>query len=90
MNSKAIPEFWKYFHRLPRQIQIQAETTYQLWKTNHYHQGLQFKRLGKKDQVYSVRIGISWRAIGAVRGDTIYWFWIGSHEAYNQVIRQFK
>ena len=90
MKSKAIPDFWKFFHKLPKQIQIQADTTYQLWRVDPYHHSLHFKQLGKKDQVYSVRIGLKWRAMGAIRKNTIYWFWIGSHEAYNQLIRQFK
>jgi len=47
------------------------------------HPSLQFKCVSEKYQVFSVRIGIHWRALGyreAGRGeDTLIWFWIGSH-----------
>jgi hypothetical protein len=33
---------------------------------------------------YSIRIGRNWRALGLWKGDTIEWFWIGSHEQYDE------
>jgi hypothetical protein len=41
---------------------------------------LQFKRVSQRKSVYSVRIGISYRALGLrEEDDLIVWFWIGSH-----------
>jgi hypothetical protein len=37
-----------------------------------------------------VRIGRSHRAIGYRDGHTFYWAWIGSHEAYNKLLRRVK
>ena len=39
--------------------------------------------------VYSIRIGRSWRALGRRDEDTVTWFWIGSHEAYNTLLDKF-
>jgi hypothetical protein len=36
--------------------------------------------------VYSVRVGIGWRALGLKVEDAMVWFWIGSHSEYEVVI----
>jgi hypothetical protein len=38
--------------------------------------------------IYSVRIGIGWRALGVVERDAIIWFWIGSHAGYDKMLRR--
>jgi hypothetical protein len=42
---------------------------------------MMFKPLGRN--VWSVRIGDHYRALGKRSGDLIVWFWIGTHEEYN-------
>src|SRR5262249_49670997 len=37
---------------------------------------------------YSAKVGRTYRAIGSLLGDTIYWLWIGTHEAYNRVVKK--
>ena len=45
---------------------------------------LHFKKVGR---VWSIRIGITgYRALGDLRGDTVYWFWIGPHDEYERII----
>ena len=36
--------------------------------------------------VYSVRIGLNYRALGEVSGNDIFWFWIGTHADYTKLI----
>lgn len=36
--------------------------------------------------VYSVRIDLDWRAVGVLQGDTMVWFWIGSHGDYERLL----
>jgi hypothetical protein len=36
--------------------------------------------------VYSVRVGIGYRAVGVLEDDVIVWFWIGSHAEYNGLL----
>jgi hypothetical protein len=38
------------------------------------------------EDVWSVRIGINWRALEVREGDTMIWFWIGSHADYDRLI----
>jgi hypothetical protein len=38
--------------------------------------------------VYSVRIGIGYRALGLRKDEQIYWFWIGSHAEYDDLLKR--
>ena len=85
MKSKVTREFRKRFERLPPDIQKQARAAYRLWKVDPYYPGLQFKRIDSQEPVYSVRIGLHYRAVGTKIGDTILWNFIGSHAEYDQL-----
>ena len=52
-----------------------------------YTPGLHFKRIHTHEAMYSVRVGKGWRVLGLLEGDSITWFWIGSHAEYDQLIR---
>ena len=86
MRSHLTEDFVSRFEKLPPRIQRLARKNYKLWKKNPSHAGLQFKRVGKRKPVYSVRVGIGWRALGLKMDDVIVWFWIGSHAEYNELI----
>jgi hypothetical protein len=58
-----------------------------LWSGNPDHPSLRFKKVHVKLPIYSVRIDIDWRAVGLLEGDTVVWFWIGSHAEYEQLLR---
>jgi hypothetical protein len=49
---------------------------------------MQFKPLVAN--VWSVRIGDHYRALARRDGDLIIWFWIGTHEDYNNLINQLR
>lgn len=51
------------------------------------HPSLQFKCVHQTEPLYSVRIGLGWRALGLLEDDTIAWFWIGSHADYDRLIK---
>ncbi len=38
--------------------------------------------------VYSVRVGIHYRALGVDRGDYLLWFWLGTHSEYERLLNQ--
>ena len=40
--------------------------------------------------VWSVRIGNSYRAVARCDGDLAVWFWIGTHEEYNNFVRHIR
>lgn len=58
---------------------------YRLWRKNPGHPSLHFKKTGK---IWSVRVDDQYRALGDLRGDTLYWFWIGSHDDYERLIKR--
>jgi hypothetical protein len=87
VKSHVTPGFRACFNNLPERIQHAARKNYKLWVQDPSHPGLAFKRIGKRTETYSVRVGIGWRAIGVLENNTIIWFWIGSHEEYNHLIR---
>jgi hypothetical protein len=49
---------------------------------------MQFKPL--VGNVWSVRIGDHYRAVAQKHADLVVWFWIGTHEDYNNLVRQLR
>ena len=74
------------FARLPDEVREQARRAYRLWRVNPSHSGLRFKPIRGHVGLYSVRVGRGWRALGRLEGDTVTWFWIGSHAEYDGLI----
>ena len=90
MISHLTEEFASCFHKLPSRVQRLARKSYRLWKQNPSRPGLYFKRVGKNKLVYSVRVGIDWRALGLKVDDAIVWFWIGSHAEFEYSAEQIR
>jgi hypothetical protein len=86
VKSLVTEDYIACFRRLPDDVKSLARKNYKLWLANPGHPGLQFKRIGNREPVYSVRVGIGWRALGLLEGDTATWFWIGSHAEYDKLI----
>jgi plasmid maintenance system killer protein len=89
MRSKTTERFRKCFNRLPSQIQRQARTSYQQFKENPQHPSLRFKPVHNSQPIYSVRVNRQYRALSIKDGDTLIWFWIGDHEDYDALLKQF-
>jgi hypothetical protein len=87
-HSYRTKRFNELLAALPTDAQHQAREAYELFKENPRHGSLQFKCVdpSAKPPWYSVRIGAHYRALGALDGDTIIWFWIGTHQAYDKLI----
>jgi hypothetical protein len=49
---------------------------------------MQFKPIA--GNVWSARIGDHYRALARRDRDLIVWFWIGTHEDYNDFVRQLR
>ncbi len=88
MNSRTTKQFRELFQRLPSHIRKQSKVAYLLFEFNPYHPGLHFKRVHPEPPIYSVRVGIGYRALGIVDGDCIVWYWIGSHADYDKLLAQ--
>ncbi len=86
MTHFALPRFWKCYRQLPPNIRDLADKNYALLKTDASHPSLHFKKLGSHKRLWSVRVGMGYRALGTEKPDGIYWFWIGSHAEYDRLI----
>lgn len=86
MKSRTTREFRKRFEQLPPQVRRKARRVYGLWRERPHHSSLQFKRVSQRQPIRSVRIGLAWRALGLMEGETIYWFWIGPHGEYDKLL----
>jgi Txe/YoeB family toxin of Txe-Axe toxin-antitoxin module len=84
MISRTVPGFWQMYRRPPRKIRNQARAAYEQFRADPAHPGLHFYRLESEKRLWSVRITRNHRAVGLVRGDTITWFWVGDHEAFDR------
>ena len=84
MKSATLPSFWAEYHKLPDQIRQSARKTYRLWSENSFHPSLHFKCIDSNEGIWSIRITRSYRTLGVLEGDTVTWFWIGSHDDYDR------
>lgn len=88
MKSSVTKEFRELLDQLPIEVQQQAGRAYAIWRTNPYHNSLQFKRVSQRQPIYSARISIGYRAFGLRENDQIYWFWIGAHAEYDELLKR--
>lgn len=86
MKSRVNSDFREHFGKLPLHVQRQARNAYRRFSQNPPHPGLHFKKIDPEGSIYSIRIGIDYRALGRIVGDEITWFWIGSHSDYDKLI----
>jgi hypothetical protein len=79
MQSRTTRQFWRLFSALPLDVQEDAKGAYRIFQSNPAHPGLQFKKLEGEDDIYSVRIGLGYRALAVMKKDRVPLYWIGSH-----------
>jgi hypothetical protein len=85
VKSRVTDDFRTHFAKLPDAVKNQARKAYRLWQANPAHPGLHFKKIHNREPIYSVRVSLGWRALGLLDGDTMYWYWIGSHAEYDRL-----
>ena len=90
MISRITKDFRKRFQHLPLDVQKQARQSYRLWRNNAQHRSLDYKRVSQTIPLYSVRIGLHWRALALKDADTLDWFWIGPHSEYDKLLDQLR
>ena len=78
----ASPGFWKLYHALPADVRALADKNFSLLKSDPRHPSLHCKKLS---QLWSVRVGEHYRALGVDVKEGIYWIWIGPHSEYDRI-----
>jgi len=63
---KTTDRFWKCFEKLPIQIQVLAEESFELLKKDPKHPSLHFKKVGR---FWSARVSLSYRALAFEDGE---------------------
>jgi len=88
VKSRTTAAFRSALASLPPNVQSQAQRAYAIFRSNPNHPGLRFKPVHPSRPIYSVRIGLHYRALGVLEADVIIWFWAGSHDQYERLIKQ--
>lgn len=86
MKSQTLPSFWDCYQPLPDPIKKSARKAYRLWQERHFHPSLRFKCVDSSESVWSLRITLSYRALGIMQKDAVVWFWIGNHDDYEKLL----
>jgi len=87
LKHLASPRFWRCYRTLPAPVREAADRGFELLKKNPKHRSLHFKRI---EPLWSVRIGLHYRALAIEDRDDVVWFWIGSHAEYDQLVARKK
>jgi mRNA-degrading endonuclease RelE of RelBE toxin-antitoxin system len=88
MKSSVTKTFRKRLNDLPAAVQEQAAKAYALWQEDPYYPSLQFKRVSQRQPIYSVRVSLNYRVLGLLESDHIYWYWIGAHDEYDELLNR--
>jgi hypothetical protein len=84
MKSSTTVRFRRLYAALPADIRSAARKQFRLWRENRSHPSVQFKKVGR---FWSARVTDSFRALAYLKGDDFYWFWIGRHDEYDQILK---
>ena len=88
LNHFTNTNYWSLYRRLPSHVREIADKCFALLKSDPKHPSLHLKKIG---ELWSVRAGIHYRAIGMdTPGEEkgILWFWIGPHAEYDRLIKR--
>lgn len=84
MSHRATASFWRSYEELPEAVRQLADRNFALLKEDPRHPSLRLKKVG---ELWSVRIGGSYRALALETADGLTWIWIGTHADYDRLTR---
>ncbi len=87
-HSTTTAAFRKPLAALPPGIQAQAAAAFDRFVADPFDPSLSLKRLQGSPTLYSVRVGLHYRALARRDGERLTWFWIGSHADYDRLTRR--
>jgi hypothetical protein len=88
VSSFLTPQFRALYRTLPERVRQQARQAYALFQQDPHHPSLRFRCVHPTRPIFSARVGIDYRVVGIRDDNDIYWFWIGTHGEYDQLLRQ--
>ena len=84
MKSATVPSFWDAYRELDGTVRDRVRKAYRLWSEDPFHPSLRFKCINDQESIWAVRVTLGFRAVGVLDGDTVTWFWVGNHDAYER------
>lgn len=84
MNSATVPSFWDAYQELDGTIKARVRKAYRLWSEDPFHPSSRFKCINNQENIWAARVTLGFRAVGVLDADTVTWFWVGSHDAYER------
>ena len=63
MNSVTLPSSWDSYRILDETLRRSARKAYRLWAANPFHPSLHFECINREEDVWSVRVTLSHRAV---------------------------
>jgi hypothetical protein len=87
VKHTASSRFWRCYDNLPAEVRELADKNFSLLKADPTHPSRRFKLLSGR-RLYSVRVGLHYRALGLATEDSVHWFWIGTHADYDRLVDQ--
>jgi len=86
MRHFTLPRFWHCYSKLPLVIQQLADKNFALLQQDSFHPSLHLKKVGARKELWSVRVGEHYRALGLDKPEGIVWVWIGTHADYDKLL----
>jgi len=81
--SKVRPSFWRAYASLSPEVKARARLAWKIFERDPSHPSLRYKKLQARDDLWSVRVGQQYRAVGVRSGNVIQWIWIGTHNEFD-------
>lgn len=96
MTSRRTATWHRLFSKLPTKAQDAAEEQYRNWKQDPNHTSVKFGPIThavfQGYQCYEARLTLGVRAIcfKDTDQDIYFWFWCGSHNDFDKLVRQLR
>ena len=83
-GHKTLPSFWACYEGLPEDIRQRADKQYERLASDPAHPSVHLKPVG---QFWSARVTDAVRALAIREENTFIWFWVGTHDEYERLLR---
>ncbi len=87
MISEITDSFRQAYGKLPDEVRKRARKAYRQWLSNPLHPSLHYKKIHATLPIWSVRVGLHYRAVGIVHDKKMLWYFVGTHAEYDRLLK---
>jgi len=87
VKSVTTQAFRRLYAKATKERQNKIRRAFRLWILDPNHPSLRFKKVHNSMPIYSARVDLDWRAVGVLKNETMVWFWVGSHQHYEELLK---